>query len=133
VLSASMPADVVVSINGQPRQSVRTSERQIVVQAQTNDSVAVTVTPVSSVGKGKPASQTYRVQGLTTALPAVTGLTNVFRDGLTTLVWDRVVDIRQPEYEVRIGESWGNPRVVGVTPIPEALAVGNGLYWVAAR
>lgn len=133
VLSASMPADVVVSINGQPRQSVRTSERQIVVQAQTNDSVAVTVTPVSSVGKGKPASQTYRVQGLTTALPAVTGLTNVFRDGLTTLVWDRVTDIRQPEYEVRIGESWGNSRVVGVTPIPEALAVGNGLYWVAAR
>src|SRR5690606_41515075 len=48
-------------------------------------------------------------------------------------IWDRVVDIRQPEYEVRIGASWNNARVVGVTPTPEALAVGNGLYWVAAR
>src|SRR5690606_8815337 len=101
--------------------------------AQTGDQVTVTVTPISVLGRGQPSTQTYVVQGLTAPLPAVVGLTNVFRDGLTALVWDRVVDIRQPEYEVRIGPTWNDARTVAIVPMPEALAVGNGLYWVAAR
>src|SRR5690606_14819285 len=47
--------------------------------------------------------------------------------------WNPVIDIRQPVYEVRIGESWSNSRTVAVTPMLESLTVGNGLYWVAAR
>src|SRR5690606_15430752 len=113
---------------------VRTTETQLTIQAKTNDRITVTVTPRPTTGgAGKPSTQTYIVQGLVSPLPALEGLTNVFRDGLTTLVWDRVIDVRQPEYEVRVGESWGNARIVGITPQPEALAVGNGLYWVAAR
>lgn len=132
-LSAAMPVDVVISVNGIARPAVRTNERQLSIQAQTGDQVTVTVTPISGSGRGQPSTQTYVVQGLTAPLPAVVGLTNVFRDGLTTLVWDRVVDIRQPEYEVRIGPSWNDARTVAIVPMPEALAVGNGLYWVAAR
>ena len=133
-ISAAMPADVAVSINGVARSVIRTSERQITVQAQTRDVVSVTVTPrPSRGGSGRPASQTYVVQGLTAPLPAVTGLTNVFRDGLTVLAWDRVVDIRNPEYEIRIGSNWSNARTVAIVNTLDALAVGNGLYWVAAR
>src|SRR5690606_29936637 len=92
----------------------RTSERSISVQAHTQDVVAVTVTPISATGRGTPKAQSYTVQGLTAPLPAVTGLTNVFRDGLTVLHWDHVSDIRNPGYEVRVGESWLNGRPVGV-------------------
>jgi hypothetical protein len=132
-LSVSMPVQVQVSINGQAQPAQTINERSLTIQAQTGDVVSVTVTPKSERGAGTPSTQTYTVLGLTAPLPTLTGLTNVFRDGLTVLVWDRVVDVRQPEYEVRIGESWGNARVVGITPIPESLAVGNGLYWAAPR
>src|SRR5690606_36742155 len=106
--------------------AIRTSERQITVQAQTRDRVTATITPRPITGgSGKPASQTYVVQGLTVPLPAVTGLTNVFRDGLTVLAWDRVVDIRNPEYEIRIGSNWNNARTVAIVTTLDALAVGN--------
>lgn len=88
--------------------------------------------PIRSM-PGKPYTETHTVLGLAAPLPPVTGLTNVFRDGLTVLKWDPVVDIRQPDYEVRLGESWNNSRTVAIVPILETLAVGNGLYWVAAR
>ncbi|MGB3290922.1 MAG: host specificity factor TipJ family phage tail protein [Burkholderiaceae bacterium] len=132
-LSIAMPVQVQVSINGQAQPAAMVDARNMTIQAQTGDIVSVTVTPKSERGTGTPSTQTYTVQGLTAPLPTLTGLTNVFRDGLTVLVWDRVVDIRQPEYEVRIGDTWDNARPVGVTPMPEFLAVGNGLYWVAAR
>lgn len=132
-LSVAMPVDVVVSVNGVAQPVTRTQERQITTQAQTGDVIDVTVTPVSTSGRGTPRSQQYIVQGLTIPLPAVTGLTNVFRDGLTTLVWDRVVDIRNPEYEMRVGPSWVNSKTVAIVPSLEALAIENGLYWVAAR
>src|SRR5690606_31041198 len=78
-------------------------------------------------------TQTYVVKGLTTALPAVTGLNTILRDGLTTLVWNRVTDIRNLDYEVRIGPSWANSRTIAITSGLNMLSVGNGLYWVAAR
>ncbi len=133
-LSTAMRVQVVVSINGQAQPAVNTEDRNITVQAQTGDVISVTVTPKPTTGaSGAPGTQQYVVQGLTAPLPAVTGLTNIFRDGLTALVWNRVVDIRQPEYEIRIGPSWDNSRTVGIVPTLDALAVGNGLYWVAAR
>lgn len=133
-ISVAMPVQVVVSVNDIAQMAVTTNERNITVQAQTGDIVRVTVTPKPATGgSGTPATQEYVVQGLTAPLPALTGLTNVFRDGLTILAWNRVVDIRQPEYEVRMGETWGNSRTVAITPMLESLAVGNGLYWVAAR
>lgn len=133
-LSSAMRVQVVVSINGQAQSAINTEDRNVTVQAQTGDVISVTVTPKPAAGSsGAPGTQQYVVQGLTAPLPAVTGLTNIFRDGLTALVWNRVVDIRQPEYEIRIGPSWDNARTVGIVPTLDALAVGNGLYWVAAR
>ena len=132
-LSVDMPVDVVVSVNGVSQPAVRVTERNLTVQAQTGDVLSITVTPVTLRGTGQPATQDYVVQGLRSPLPAVTGLTNVFRDGLTVLVWNPVVDIRQPVYEVRLGDSWSNSRAVAVTPTLESLTIGNGLYWVAAR
>ncbi|HWL28600.1 MAG TPA: host specificity factor TipJ family phage tail protein, partial [Burkholderiaceae bacterium] len=132
-LSSAMPVDVAISINGIAQPGTRTSERQVSIQAHTRDVVAVTVTPISATGRGTPKAQSYTVQGLTLPLPTLTGLTNVFRDGLTVLHWDRVEDIRNPDYEVRIGESWQNGRLVGIVKDNEMLAVGNGLYWVAAH
>uniref|UniRef100_UPI00333FB4CE host specificity protein J n=1 Tax=Castellaniella defragrans TaxID=75697 RepID=UPI00333FB4CE len=132
-LSTAMPVDVAISINGVAQPVVRTVDRKLTIQAQTGDVLDITITPVSLIGRGKPAMRTYTIQGLRAPLPALTGLTNVFRDGLTVLVWNRVVDVRNPEYEIRIGESWVNSRVAAITPTTESLAVGNGLYWVAAR
>ncbi|QIM48996.1 hypothetical protein G9Q38_07280 [Pusillimonas sp. DMV24BSW_D] len=133
VLSRSMAAEVVFSINGLAQPAVRTDNRKISIQAKTLDVVNVTVTPVGSTGRGQPTTNSYTVEGLTTPLPALTGLNSVFRDGLTTLVWERVVDIRQPQYEVRLGANWANSRIVAITSNLETLAVGNGTYWVAAR
>jgi len=132
-LSVAMPVDVVIAVNGAAQPAVRVVDRKMAIQAQTGDVLNVTITPVSALGRGKPAMRSYTVQGLRAPLPAVTGLTSVFRDGLTVLTWGRVVDIRQPDYEIRIGESWANSRTVAVTPMLESLTVGNGLYWVAAR
>lgn len=132
-LSVAMPVDVVIAVNGVAQPAVRVVDRKISIRAQTGDVLDITITPVSQAGRGKPAIQSYTVLGLTAPLPAVTGLTNVFRDGLTVLVWNRVVDVRQPDYEIRMGESWANSRTVAITPMLESLTVGNGLYWVAAR
>jgi predicted phage tail protein len=132
-LSVAMPVDVVIAVNGAAQPAVRVVDRKMTIQAQTGDVLDITVTPVSVLGRGKPAMRNYTVQGLRAPLPAVTGLTSVFRDGLTVLTWGRVVDVRQPDYEIRIGESWANSRTVAVTPTLESLTVGNGLYWVAAR
>lgn len=133
-LSSSMLVDVAISINDVAQPVVQMMDRQTSIQAQTGDVVSVTVTPrPSRSSSGTPATQQYVVQGLASPLPAVTGLTNVFRDGLTVLVWNRVVDIRQPEYEIRLGETWDNSRTVAIVPTLETLAIGNGLYWVAAR
>lgn len=132
-LSVAMPVDVVIAVNGAAQPAVRVVDRKMTIQAQTGDVLDITITPVSTLGRGKPAMRSYTVQGLRAPLPAVTGLTSVFRDGLTVLTWGRVVDIRQPDYEIRVGESWANSRTVAVTPMLESLTVGNGLYWVAAR
>lgn len=133
VLSVQTRASVTVSINGVSQPTVTTEERHLIVSAKTGDMITATVRPVTGSNTGQPRTQDYTVAGLLMPLPPVTGLTTVFRDGLTTLVWDRVVDIRQPSYEVRLGPGWANSRTVTITPSLETLAVGNGLYWVAAR
>lgn len=97
------------------------------------DVLSASVQSVNALGLGPPRVQSYTVLGLSAPLPAVTGLSSVFRDGLTVLVWGRVTDMRQPSYEVRLGPSWSNSELVGVTDGLEMLATGNGLYWVAAR
>lgn len=133
VLSTANRVQINYSINGIAQDPVTTMERRITVQAKTGDVIVATVRPVNQLGTGTPFTQQYNVQGLLAPLPAVTGLSSVFRDGLTTLVWNRVVDIRQPDYEVRLGSSWADSRTVGTTQNLEMLAVGNGLYFVAAR
>lgn len=134
VSSSDGKFDVAYTINGLPRPSIRTENSDLTIQAKTGDVIVITITPVRINGlKGTPSTLTYKVVGLKAPLPAVTGLTNVFRDGLTVLRWDRVSDIRNPDYEIRIGPSWADGRTVASTREAEALAVGNGLYWVAAR
>lgn len=125
---------VAPSINGVAQQSALTTDRSISIQAKTGDTITVTVTPKPTTGgSGTPMTRSYTVQGLLTPLPTLTGLTSVFRDGLTTLVWDPVTDIRQPDYEIRLGTSFENGRKIALTRNLDSIAVGNGLYWVAAH
>lgn len=133
VLSRDMPALASVLVNGVERLSQIVPGRRAEIMVSTGDALTITITPKGSTGAGQPNSISLVVQGLLAPLPAVQGLTSVFRDGLTALVWNQVSDIRQPLYEVRIGTSWADARTVVVTPSLETLAVGNGLYWVAAR
>lgn len=132
-LSAATRVVVNVTVAGVALEPITTTERRITVSAKTGDQISVAVRPSNLTGLGAPFRSQYAVQGLLAPLPAVTGLTSVFRDGLTTLVWNPVVDIRQPDYEVRIGSSWTDSRTVGTTRNLDMLAVGNGLYFVAAR
>ncbi|OMG88013.1 host specificity protein J [Achromobacter xylosoxidans] len=132
-ISAATKVQVNVSVAGVALQPIITTERNLTVSAKTGNLIVVTVRPVNLLGLGAPFRSQYTVTGLLAPLPAVTGLTSVFRDGLTTLIWNRVTDIRQPDYEVRIGSSWANSRTVGTTQSLDMLAVGNGLYFVAAR
>lgn len=125
---------VTVSINGIEQPSFTTRARKHSFTARTFDQVQIVVTPVSSGGfTGDPFSRDYTVVGLTIPMPAVTGLTNVLRDGLTVLDWDRVTDIRPIQYEVRIGSTFASGRTVAITTASETYAIGNGLYHVAAR
>lgn len=133
VLSRDMPALASVLVNGVERLSQIVPGRRAEIMVSTGDALTITITPKGSTGAGQPKSISLVVQGLLAPLPAVQGLTSVFRDGLTALVWNQVSDIRQPLYEVRIGTSWADARTVVVTSSLETLAVGNGLYWVAAR
>lgn len=133
VLSRDMPVLASVMVNGVERLSQIFAGRRAEIMVSTGDALIITVTPKGSMGAGQPKSISLVVQGLLAPLPAVQGLTSVFRDGLTALVWNQVSDIRQPLYEVRIGTGWADARTVVVTPSLETLAVGNGLYWVAAR
>ncbi|NMU88419.1 hypothetical protein HGQ98_00765 [Achromobacter ruhlandii] len=133
VLSTDVSCLVSVLVNGIQRVSQVIAGRSTDILVSTGDVLDVAVTPRRSTGSGTPKRETFTVQGLLAPLPGITGLKNVFRDGLTTLAWDPVVDVRQPGYEVRVGTSWANSRVVGLTRNLEILAVGNGQYFVAAR
>lgn len=132
-ISKPSRAIVNVTVGGIALEPIATNERRINISAKTGDVVVVVIQPVNTLGLGQPFRSQYTVQGLLSPLPTVTGLVSVFRDGLTTLVWNRVTDIRQPDYEVRAGTSWANSRTVGTTQGLDMLAVGNGLYFVAAR
>ncbi len=132
-LSRDMPVIANVSVNGIARASQTIDGRNIDVLVQTGDVITATITPSGSTGLGTPKTITYQVQWLGAPLPPVEGLTTIFRDGLTVLTWRRVIDVREPSYEVKLGDVWSNARSVGVTDALEMLAVGNGSYWVAAR
>lgn len=133
VLSVQSDSLISILVNGLPRVSQIVAGRSFDLLVTTGDVLDVTITPKRSVGSGQPKQQTFTIQGLLAPLPALTGLQSVFRDGLTWLACDRVVDPRQPQYEIRRGSSWADSSVVAITAATEQIAVGNGLYWVAAR
>lgn len=120
-------------INGVPQTTFETQARNFTFQARTYDVVQFTITPISSTGFGTARTESYNVIGLSFALPTITGLTNIFRDGLTVLKWDAVTDLRDPDYEIRIGTTWTNSKTVAIVKQNELYSVGNGLYFVAAR
>lgn len=132
-LSRDMPVQIKVSVNGVQRVAQTVEGRSLDLVVQSGDVIVATVVPKGSTGAGTPKTLTYKVEGLAAPLPPVEGLTTVFRDGLTVLSWRKVMDVREPAYEVRIGDSWANSRLVGIASSQEMLAVGNGGYWVAAR
>lgn len=132
----SSPVDVGWQIRGGSAGQQRVLERRFMLRARTGDVIDFAVTPALPTGPGQSSTLTYVVQGFLAPLPAVTGLTTIYRDSLSWLSWlswRPVVDYRSPVYEVRIGDSWSNGRQVAVTPLTEMVAVGPGDYWVAAR
>nr|WP_313658853.1 host specificity factor TipJ family phage tail protein [Achromobacter ruhlandii] len=133
VVSRDMPVQLAVSVNGVSRIAQVVEGRSLDLVVRTGDVIVATATPKGSTGAGTPKTLTYVVDGLATPLPPVEGLTTVFRDGLTVLSWRKVADVREPAYEVRIGDNLANSRLVSVTGSQEMLAIGNGSYWVAAR
>lgn len=81
-----------------------------------------------------PAYQ-YTVQGtaLLSPMPDIRNVHTNFVAGLTQIYWDPVQDLRPVDYEVRLGPTWHQARVLGRTPLPRFTAVGDGLYWIAAH
>jgi predicted phage tail protein len=121
------------AINGVPQITFQTQARNHTFQARTFDVITYKVTPIGSTVLGTSRSATYRTVGLSFPLPPVTGLTSIFRDGLTVLKWDPVTDPRDPAYEIRLGSSWTNAQTMAVVRQTEVYSFGDGLYWVAAR
>lgn len=124
---------VQYSINGVAQPTFDTIDRKYTFTARTFDVIEFTVTPKTFTNAGAPKTQTYTVIGLTLPMPTVTGLTQVYRDNLTVLDWEDLVDIRPIQYEVREGTSWTNARTLAVTNSSEIYSFGNGTYFVAAR
>jgi hypothetical protein len=80
--------------------------------------------------------QTIAVQTPVEAIPdAVTGLTNYWSGTQELLQWDRSLDPRGIEYEIRMGSDPTKARVMGRLPvgITNLVTVSNGTYWVAQR
>jgi hypothetical protein len=121
------------SINGVSQPAFDTIDRKFSFTARTYDVIEFTVTPKTITNSGTPRTETYDVIGLTLPMPAITGLTQVYRDNLTVLDWNDAIDIRPLQYEVRIGTSWVNSRTIAVTNSSELYSFGNGTYFVAAR
>lgn len=88
---------------------------------------------------GLMVSSTYSTNQGDIAGPAGITLANVqnvisfFQDGITTLAWGAVSDIRPIDYEIRVGSTWQSAQVLGRTPLNRFPTVGNGTYWVAAH
>ncbi|MYZ41431.1 host specificity factor TipJ family phage tail protein [Schauerella aestuarii] len=133
VLSSAGRVLVEYRINGEGYTAVETTERSFTIPAHSGDFILVTVTPITLTGKGTSKDGSYTVTGLLAPVPTVTGLTSVYRDGLTVLKWDAVKDVRPILYEVRTGVSWGNSQTVALTPNLEMLPTANGRFFVAAR
>ncbi len=129
----STPVEVAWQVRGAGTHRLQAMERRCLMTAKTGDVLDITVTPWLLTGPGQATSLSHTVQGYLSRLPAVTGLTTIYRDKLLWLVWSRVTDYRNPEYEVRTGDDWDNSRLLGTTPLAEMLAHGSGDYWVAAR
>jgi len=133
VLSSAGRVRIDFNINSRFYSSVETTERNFVLKAHTGDLIQAQVTPLTLTGQGTPKYAEYSVVGLLIPLPAVDGLTSVYRDGLTVLRWNQVVDLRAPRYELRMGASWDDSQTIAITNSVESLAVGNGRYFVSAR
>lgn len=132
-ISMAMRVNVGYTINGVKFPTITTTDRYVIIAARTGDVIQATVLPVNATGSGQAKTASYTVLGVLAPLPTVTGLTSVYRDGLTYLDWDPVSDVRNPVYEIRLGSSWASGRTIANTADTQALAVGNGLYFVAAR
>jgi predicted phage tail protein len=133
VLSSPSNVYIAYSINGVTMPVLTVTDRYVTLSVHTGDVVVASVTPFGPTGLGTYRGAGWTVVGVLAPLPAVTGLTNVYRDTLTVLKWDAVSDVRDPDYEVRRGTTWDDSTTVLTTRDLETLAVGNGLYFVAAR
>lgn len=132
--NSSGRVQVTVTINGTEQPTFETTARKFAFNARSLDDVEITVKPVSANSlSGQPFIAKYKVIGVTAPIQPITGFTDVFRDGLTVLSWNRINEIRPLKYEVRVGDSFLSGKTVAILPDSELYAVGNGLYHVAAK
>lgn len=71
----------------------------------------------------------------TDELPDIKGLTSVYRDARTLLVWQPIADASANglDYEVRKGAAWERAEIIGRVTVPELVLAGDGQYLVKAR
>lgn len=136
VTGAPTTASVAVSINGGAAKQYNVLESSLEIDAFTGDAVSVFVSPRSLVeikGSSKGMGGQYVVLGLVSALPVPKNVSTVYRDQLTHIIWGLASDPRSIDFEVRIGSTWQTAGVVANTPVPDIVAVGDGMYWIATR
>lgn len=92
----------------------------------------IEITPLNGALAGSKVVVQQWLLGLLAPPADVTGLTDVYRDGRTVLVWRAVTDPRPIMYEVRKGAAWATAQVLGQVAGTEFLTDGDGQYWVAA-
>jgi hypothetical protein len=65
-----------------------------------------------------------------TFLPDITGLTSIYRNNQTVLLWDYITDYPGVSYELRRGGVWATAEILGYVTTNEYTVSGNGTYWV---
>lgn len=81
----------------------------------------------------EPYAYTIRGTALTEDPPNVGAVSVVHIGGVAYGTWQAVSDPRAIDYEYRQGAAWQGGQVVGRTPLPYTILLGDGTYWLAAH
>lgn len=80
-----------------------------------------------------PYSYTILGTALSSVPADVTNIRTTYKDKITAVMWDEIVDFRNVLYEVRVGSSWKNSILRGRVAHPPFTTFGDGTYWVKSR
>ena len=127
--------DLSWRINGGQAKSGRISGVEHSIDLVTGDRLTVSARPyaIGGLAGAESAALNYTVLGVNAPLPAVTGLSAVYRDRLTVVMFDHVIDVRTVSYEIRRGATWAGGVVVGTSTLNQFTADQDGTWWVAAK